>query len=87
MEISGKVLQIELHVQRTSEKGKQNLRYFQMELVDQLCDEHAVINSIIKLENWGFLDYKKFNNEIFFKILVNFMTTLPCILDTTEINN
>lgn len=68
-------------------KGNKTSDIFKWKLVDQLCDEHAVINSIIKLENWGFLDYKKFNNEIFFKILVNFMNTLPCILDTTEINN
>lgn len=68
-------------------KGNKTSDIFKWKLVDQLCDEHVVINSIIKLENWGFLDYKKFNNEIFFKILVNFMTTLPCILDTTEINN
>lgn len=68
-------------------KGNKTSDFFKWKLVDQLCDEHAVINSIIKLENWGFLDYKKFNNEIFLKILVNFMTTLPCILDTTEINN
>lgn len=68
-------------------KGNKTSDIFKWKLVDQLCDEHAVINSIIKLENWGFLDYKKFNNEIFKKILVNFMTTLPCILDTTEINN
>lgn len=68
-------------------KGNKTSDIFKWKLVDQLCDEHAVINSIIKLENWGFFDYKKFNNEIFKKILVNFMTTLPCILDTTEINN
>lgn len=68
-------------------KGNKTSDIFKWKLVDQLCDEHAVINSIIKLENWVFLDYKKFNNEIFLKILVNFMTTLPCILDTTEINN
>lgn len=63
MEITGKVLQIEL--QRTSEKGNKTSDIFKWKLVDQLCDEHAVINSIIKLENWGFLDYKKFNNDIF----------------------
>lgn len=68
-------------------KGNKTSDIFKWKLIDQLCDEHAVINSIIKLENWGFLDYKKFNNEFFLKILVNFMTTFPCILDTTEINN
>lgn len=68
-------------------KGNKTSDIFKWKLVDQLCDEHAVINSIIKLENWGFVDYQKFNNEIFLQILVNFMTTLPCILDTTEINN
>lgn len=68
-------------------KGNKTSDIFKWKLVDQLCDEHAVINSIIKLENWGFLDYKKFNYEFLKKILVNFMTTLPCILDTTEINN
>lgn len=47
-------------------KGNKTSDIFKWKLVDQLCDEHAVINSIIKLENWGFLDYKKFNNEIFF---------------------
>lgn len=48
-------------------KGNKTSDIFKWKLVDQLCDEHAVINSIIKLENWGFLDYKKFNNEIFLK--------------------
>lgn len=46
-------------------KGNKTSDIFKWKLVDQLCDEHAVINSIIKLENWGFLDYKKFNYEFF----------------------
>lgn len=47
-------------------KGNKILDIFKWKLVDQLCDEYVVINFIIKLENWGFLDYKKFNNEFFF---------------------
>lgn len=47
-------------------KGNKTSDIFKWKLVDQLCDEHAVINSIVKLENWGFLDYKKFNYEFFF---------------------
>lgn len=68
-------------------KGNKILDIFKWKLVDQLCDEYVVINFIIKLENWGFLDYKKFNYEFFLKILVNFMIIFLCILDIIEINN